>query len=589
MEWNYSEELNIQIFVALLKAHNIKRVMVSPGSTNVCLVASLQSDPYFEMYSCVDERSAAYMACGIAEETGEPVVLSCTGATASRNYMPALTEAYYRRLPLVAVTSSQMNEKIGHLIPQVTDRRVLPNDIALLSVQVPVVKMNDEIWNCSIQLNKALTECRRRGGGPVHINMQTRYSRKFNVKELPKVNVIGRIGYRDNFPPLPQGKIVVLVGSHRNFTPEETGAVDRFCSSNDAVVFYEISSGYNGRYGIKYDLIAAQQYSDSPLKRMDLLIQIGEIAGADFFSNLSPKEVWRVNTDGEIRDTFKKLRYVFEMDEVSFFEHYYDKNDAMSVRHSLFDLYTKASNDLMEKLEHSDLPFSNIWIAVKAVKHLPRESEIHVGIMNSFRAWNLVKLPDGVRSYCNVGGYGIDGCMSSMIGASLIHNDRLYFGVFGDLAFFYDMNILGNHHIKNNVRIMLVNNGKGNEFHNYIQTWAQFRDYADKFGAAGGHFGCKSPKLVRHYAEDLGFEYMTASDKASFQLVLPRFMTPEMTDKPMLFEVFTNGEDDAEAYKIMRRMVVDKKEKIKGKAIDSVRSAIGDTKARKIADLLNIK
>ena len=171
MEWNYSEELNVQILVSLLKAHNIRRVIVSPGSTNVCLVASLQSDPYFEIYSCVDERSAAYMACGIAEETGEPVVLSCTGATASRNYMPALTEAYYRRLPLVAITSSQINERIGHLIPQVTDRRVLPNDVALLSVQVPVVKMNDEIWNCSIQVNKALTECRRRGGGPVHINL----------------------------------------------------------------------------------------------------------------------------------------------------------------------------------------------------------------------------------------------------------------------------------------------------------------------------------------------------------------------------------------------------------------------------------
>lgn len=589
MEWNYSEELNVQILVSLLKAHNIRRVIVSPGSTNVCLVASLQSDPYFEIYSCVDERSAAYMACGIAEETGEPVVLSCTGATASRNYMPALTEAYYRRLPLVAITSSQINERIGHLIPQVTDRRVLPNDVALLSVQVPVVKMNDEIWNCSIQVNKALTECRRRGGGPVHINLQTRYSRNFNVKELPKVNVIERIGYRDKFPSLPQGKVVIFIGSHRNFTQEETEAVDRFCSFNDAVVFYEISSGYNGHYGIKYDLIAAQQYSNSPLKQMDLLIQIGELAGADFFSSLNPKEVWRVNNDGEIKDTFKKLRYVFEMDEVSFFEHYYNKDDAATMKRSQFDIYTKASNDLMKKLEDSNLPFSNIWIAVKSVGILPKNSEIHVGIMNSFRAWNLVKLPDGVRSYCNVGGYGIDGCMSSMIGASLVHSDRLYFGVFGDLAFFYDMNILGNHHIKNNVRIMLVNNGKGNEFHNYIQVWAQFGNYADEFGAAGGHFGCKSSKLVKHYAEDLGFEYMTASDKESFQSVLPRFVIPEMTDKPMLFEVFTNGEDESEAYKIMRRLVVDIKEEIKGKAIDSVRKAIGDTTARKIADMMNIR
>ena len=49
-------------------------------------------DSWFEMYSSVDERSAAYMACGMAAESGEVVVLSCTGATASRNYVSGLTE-----------------------------------------------------------------------------------------------------------------------------------------------------------------------------------------------------------------------------------------------------------------------------------------------------------------------------------------------------------------------------------------------------------------------------------------------------------------------------------------------------------------
>jgi len=588
MKWNYSEEQNVQLLIALLKAHNIKRVIASPGSTNVCLVASLQADSYFEMYSCVDERSAAYMACGIAEETGEPVVLSCTGATASRNYMPALTEAYYRKLPVIAITSSQMNEKIGHLIPQVTDRTNLPNDTVFLSVQVPVVKMNDDSWNCSIQINKALTECRRHGGGPVHINLQTRYSRNFNVKELPRVNVIKRIGIRDEFPSLPQGKIVVFVGSHRKFTKEETEAIDRFCADNDSAVFYEMSSGYSGQYGIKYDLIAAQEYSDSPLKHIDLLIQIGEIAGADFFSSLKPKTVWRVNPDGEIKDTFMKLSYIFEMDETSFFEHYHLK-DASQKRSSLYDAYKEAYQELVAKLENADLPFSNIWIATKTVKQLPSSSELHAGIMNSFRAWNLLELPKGVQSFCNVGGYGIDGCVSSMVGASLIHKENLYFGVFGDLAFFYDMNVLGNHHIKNNIRIMLINNGKGNEFHNYIQNWSQFGEYVDDFGAAGGHFGCKSPYLVKHYAEDLGFEYMTASDKETFLQALPQFVNPKMTDKPVLFEVFTNGEDDSEAYRIMRRMVVDTKEEVKGKVKCGVRKVLGDATARKIADLLNTK
>ena len=584
-KWYYSEEQNVQLLIALLKSHGIKLVVASPGSTNACLVASMQSDPYFTIYSCVDERSAAYMACGMAEEMNEPVVLSCTGATASRNYMPALTEAYYRKLPLIAVTSSQMNEKIGHYIPQVTDRRFLPNDVAVLSVQVPVVKMNDEIWNCSIQINKALLECRRHGGGPVHINLQTRYSRNFNVKELPNVNVIRRIGMRDEFPILPEGKIVIYVGAHRNFTEEETNAIDRFCQTNDAVVFYEMSSGYHGKYGIKYDLIAAQNYSDSPLKIIDLLIQIGELAGADFFAELKPKEVWQVNLYGKIRDPYKRLKYVFEMDEVSFLEHYHKSKE----NNTLYDTYTQVANELKVQLKNTELPFSNIWIAAQTADLLPKQSEIHVGIMNSFRAWNLMELPKGVRSYCNVGGYGIDGCVSSLVGASLMHKDRLYFGVFGDLAFFYDMNVLGNHHIGNNLRIMLINNGRGNEFHNYNQNWSQFGEYTDLYGAAGGHFGCKSPILVRHYAEDLGFEYHAASNKDDFLAIIGRFMTPELTESPIVLEVFLDGNDDTEAYKIMRRLVVNPKEEMKSKMINKVREVVGDTTSRKIADIIKLK
>ena len=75
----YTNERSQQIVIALLKAHGIRKVVASPGTTNITLVGSRQQDPYFEMYSSVDERSAAYIACGLAAESGEPVVLSCTG------------------------------------------------------------------------------------------------------------------------------------------------------------------------------------------------------------------------------------------------------------------------------------------------------------------------------------------------------------------------------------------------------------------------------------------------------------------------------------------------------------------------------
>ena len=129
MNTNYSAERNVQILIALMKVHGIKKIVISPGATNICFVASVQQDPYFELYSSVDERSAAYIACGMAAESGECVAISCTGATASRNYMPGLTEAFYRKLPILAITSTKSLGMIGQNIDQVIDRTQIPNDI----------------------------------------------------------------------------------------------------------------------------------------------------------------------------------------------------------------------------------------------------------------------------------------------------------------------------------------------------------------------------------------------------------------------------------------------------------------------------
>lgn len=161
----YSSERSVQILISLLKQHNIRKIVASPGATNVTFVASMMQDPWFEMYSSVDERSAAYIACGMAAESGEVVVLSCTGATASRNYVSGLTEAYYRKLPILAVTSTQDIIRIGHLIPQVIDRRVIQNDIAILSEHIPVTYNDTDEWSNTIKINRALLELRHRGGG----------------------------------------------------------------------------------------------------------------------------------------------------------------------------------------------------------------------------------------------------------------------------------------------------------------------------------------------------------------------------------------------------------------------------------------
>ncbi|WP_276509898.1 thiamine pyrophosphate-binding protein, partial [Psychrobacter cibarius] len=235
----------------MLKAHNIKHVIASPGTTNTALVSSMQQDPYFTMYSSVDERSAAYMACGLAAELGEPVVISCTGATASRNYLPGLTEAYYRKLPVLAITSMQPFNRVGHLVAQVVDRSVMPKDSVNLSVSLPTVKDSDDVWECEIKVNQAILELKRAGGGPVHINLPTTYTKPYTTKNLPTYRIIDRITVNDQFPKL-LGKIAVFVGSHKKWNALETQALERFCDSHNAVVFCDHTSGYYGKNRLLY-------------------------------------------------------------------------------------------------------------------------------------------------------------------------------------------------------------------------------------------------------------------------------------------------------------------------------------------------
>ena len=354
----YTDERNIQILISLLKQHDIRDIIINPGATNVSFVASVQNDDFFNIYSCVDERSACYMACGMAEELGKPVVITCTGATASRNYVSGLTEAFYNKIPIIAITATQHIGRIGHNIPQVIDRSVQLNDIVKKSVQLYSINTKEDEWSCNVKVNDVLLECRRNGGGPVHINLETIYSNELTCIELPVERVIKRIKTYDVFPQIKEQKIVIYIGHHKKMSKDLISAIENFCERNNAVVLCDHTSNYNGKYKIIGNIICNQQGSNE-LMYVDLLIHLGDISGD--YMTIVPNNVWRVNSDGEIRDTFKKLTYVFEMEEKEFFENYNNSTDTKNTTY--YDLWKNEEKRLMEKVNNVELPFSNIWNA----------------------------------------------------------------------------------------------------------------------------------------------------------------------------------------------------------------------------------
>lgn len=573
---------NVQIILSLLKQFGISKVVASPGTQNMSLVTSMDRDPFFEVYSAADERSAAYIACGMAAETGEAVVLSCTGATASRNYIPGLTEAFYRHLPIVAITSTERVTAVGHNIAQVIDRGTLPNDIAKISVLARCVDVEDDEWDCLVQVNKALLELNHHGRGPVHINLEKSTSEIYSVEQIPVSRKIERVCLGDAFPELDKGKIAIFIGSHTPFSELETQAIDHFCGKYNAVVFCDHTSNYKGKYRILPALIASQMWNDSTIFKVDTLIQLGDISG-EYYEQSRIKnyvqEVWRVNADGEVRDQFRKLRYVFEMNEVDFFNHY------AGVEVTEVDVsYLKECREEYKKVYDNipELPFSNLWMAQQLSTKLPANAVLHMGILNSLRSWNFFEVPDTVLSFSNVGGFGIDGGLSSFIGGALGVPHKLHFCVIGDLAFFYDMNALGNRHVGNNVRILLVNNGVGTEFKLYQHPASKLGSEANRYIAAGGHYGRKSPELVRHYAEALGFEYHAVSSKQGFQEVLPRLVTTESLSCPILVEVFTEEERESEALWMINNIVKSNANKRK----EIVKKVLGESVVRSIRKIV---
>lgn len=577
--FKYTDERNAQIVVALLKAKGIRYIVASPGTTNGPILGSVQNDSFFKVISCVDERSAAYMACGIAESTGEAVVLSCTGATASRNYMPGLTEAYYRKLPILAITSMGRTQDVGNLRTQILDRSVLPNDIANESVNIEPVETDAEARFAELQANRAMEALFLNGGGPSHIQLITLHEGTLGAAGLPKVRnmQVLTLSSEQTWPEIPEGaKVLVYCGAQRPYTDDEKRAIERFAEAHDAPVLVNITSGYSGASAVNASLIGPQ-IRDNPMMadlKPDLVVHVGEMSGnydALLFMNRLSCDVWRVSLDGKLRQPFGHLRYVFQSNAESFFEHYSEGRGGLSYRKRWMDYASEMDNTV------PDIPFSAISIARRLSQVLPEGSIFHPAIMSSLSAANFFQPSEGVETAANVGGFGIDGCVSSLVGASIVNPDRLCVSLVGDLAFFYDMNCLGNRHVGSNLRIILVNNNRGMTFKHSDHFGCVWAEEANKYLAAAGHFLPKGAASAagatpaQAWVESLGFEYLRAGSKEEFESELGRLFDPSLSS-PVLLECLTEEVDERAARDLLFEL--DTRRTAEGRVKDMARAIL---------------
>ena len=582
----YTEIKSYQILIALLKKYGIRHCVLSAGSRNVPFVHSVEADEDFKCYSVVDERSAGYFALGLAQELNEPVVISCTASTASCNYWPPVAEAYYQGVPIVILTSDRDPQMLGQREDQMIDQVGMFDRHVKKSVNLPIINnRNDEIY-CQRLINEALLELNHNGiTGPVHINIPTNsYNITFNVKKLPEVRKIDRVSLFDKEKIwkekqeklIKAQKILVICGQKSNTSSKLNEDIHEFFEKYNSAVILDHMSNLNLEEGINSIICMESDYIDyDRMKQLmpDIVISFGGqvfsgIKG-QLKNNYGKFEHWLIQEDGSVIDLFKGLTNIFECSAEYFFEY---MNNVEEISNNK-EYYTKFKS-YSDMVIYPEYKYSSIYAIKNVIENIPENSILHLSINDSIRISNYFRLNKNIKTYANIGTYGIDGCLSSFLGQACASKEKQSYLIIGDLAFFYDMNALRLNMINNNVHILLVNNHGGSEFY-YNHTW--INELSDK------HTTARHDTKAEGWVKSNGFEYLSAYDKKSYDENLKKFLNNK-TDKPVFFEVFTEMKDDAknilEFYKLSRSTSL--KTTVMSGAKKYIKKSFGQEKFKKI-------
>jgi len=542
----YTVIKNVQIVIALLKKFNIRHLVLSPGTRNIPFVHSVEGDPFFRCYSVVDERSAAHFALGMAQESGEPVLISCTSSSACCNYLSAVTEAYYQGVPLVVLTGDRDLRREGQMEDQMIHQYGMYKDVCKRYVQLPDVITDEDFWHCERLVNEALLELNHHGKGPVHINIPVFHHLSQYTASLPDVKKITRHEIENQFSEWEDvvnrlekaEKIMIIYGQCSRASSVLEELLDQFCTQYNAVIVTEHMANLHCKHAfnpfVLLDAALPDRFPEELLPNIVITME-GRVASkikSLLRAHHDKMEHWEISETGEVVDVFRSLTDIFECSSQYFL------NVSLKKKKSSTDVITYHSlwRKYLSQINLSDIPFSNTYVIRELTKAMPKNSILHLSVLNSIRITQFFELPENTKVYANIGADGIDGALSTFLGHAAVTN-RLCFLIVGDLSFFYDMNAAGIRHIGNNVRILMINNGGGGEFH--FTFGKIIPETIDQYVAAGHSMS------ARGWIESRGFRYMTASNEEGLSINMSEFVRNNQ-DSPVFFEVFTNKDTDGE-------------------------------------------
>jgi 2-succinyl-5-enolpyruvyl-6-hydroxy-3-cyclohexene-1-carboxylate synthase len=491
----YSNKENVNILTSLLVAHGIHHAVVCPGSRNAPIVHNFNECPDIQCYPVTDERSAGFYALGMTQALKEPVVVCVTSGTALLNLYPAVAEAYYQHRPLVVVSADRPQQWIDQL-----DGQTLPQPDALgrfvkKAVSLPEPHDEDTSWYCNRLINEALIERH----APVHINVPiTEPLFDFSTPELPEERKIELLPADISNVTLShvcrmflQAKRPMLIaGQPMNALMDE--AVAQIGDDEDYVPDFVLYTG-----------------GSIVSKRLKRFLR-------------KAKETWVVNREGEVTDTFMNLTHVVQGDGEVVADMVRFNLEEMP--HPFVQKWEALLTQIRQQIDAKDLPYSQAAV-VKYFEQMRGTNIVHYANSMAIRLANTYsKTP----VYCNRGVNGIEGSLSTAAGFSRVTDDKV-FCVIGDLSFFYDQNALWNQNLRGNLRILLLNNGKGGIFD--MLPGLENSPARDKYVAAEHHATAEGICQQNHVV------YRQAKDMSQMQEGID-WLIATTSERPLLLEVF---------------------------------------------------
>ncbi len=522
----------------------VRHAVMSPGSRNAPLTISFARHQKIKKWIIPDERSAAFVALGIAQECEQPVVLCCTSGTALLNYAPAIAEAYYREIPLIILSADRPPELIDQRDGQtIRQFEALKNHVKA-SYQLPLVSSETSASKYQSELIEAIQDSQILPKGPVHINIPFKepfYPREADSLNFKEVDLAGTEIPDSTIPSIDlkeNSKVLILIGQ-QGYDKELTDLLTPFTDK-----FPIISTPLNNlEIGIKHvDGFIDDQEELKP----DVLITSGLSVLSKklkiFLRENRPNLHLHFDPSGVPVDTYQSSPQLIQEDIKSFLPQLKKlqvNDEYLKKWNGLAKKTSEAINSFMHNAEYSETSASYL-----ALKHLPEGGNLHLGNSMPVRFADLFDSPAGLNVFSNRGTSGIDGCTSTSFGTALISN-KLNTLITGDLAFLYDRNAFFNNYQVENLRVIVMNN-KGGGIFRLINGPSRLPELED-------YFETRHNKTAEYICAENKLEYIPVANERDLKKELEKFWEPSKSTKIM--EVFTDPETNQETYKNLRKYI----------------------------------